>query len=77
MASGFVFNTESVKAEIAKVSATYQSVYKVFEIGCMEDFDKYLEDTLAEMKKSGKDIVYDEVDHCCKYKYKRILLLLA
>ena len=60
--SGFVFNSEPVKAEVAKVTATYQSVYKVFEIGCMEDFDKYLEDTRSEMKKSGIDTVLEEMN---------------
>lgn len=61
-ASGFVFNDDKMKAEIAKVTATYQSAYKIFDIGCMDDFDKYLENTRAEMKKSGVDTVIDEMN---------------
>ncbi len=60
--SGFIFDTEPVKAEVAKVTATYESVYKVFEIGCMEDFDKYLTDTRSEMQKSGIDVVLAEMN---------------
>ena len=60
--SGFIFESEPVKAEVAKVTATYQSVYKVFEIGCMEDFDEYLADTRSEMQKSGIDTVLAEMN---------------
>ncbi len=60
--SGFVFDTNPVKAEVAKVTATYQSVYRIFQIGCMEDFDTYLEDTRSEMKTSGVEKVIAEMN---------------
>ena len=32
---------DALKAEIAKVTATYESVRQVYDFGCMDDFDKY------------------------------------
>ena len=61
-ASGFVFEDDALKAEIAKVTATAGSVRQVFDFGCMDDFDKYLSETREEMKKSGAYKIIEEMN---------------
>ena len=60
--SGFVFDTDPVKNEVARVTAAYNSVQRVFQVGCMEDFDSYLENTRTEMKESGVEKVIEEMN---------------
>ena len=60
--TGFVFEDDSLKAEIAKVTATYESVRQVYDFGCMDDFDKYLSETREEMEKSGVYKIIDEMN---------------
>ena len=61
-ASGFVFEDDAMKAEIAKVTATYETVRQVYDFGCMDDFDKYLAETRDQMKKSGVYTIIDEMN---------------
>ena len=61
-ALGFTFDPENVKTEYAKVSSVRNEYDKVFNTGCMENYEEYLSDARKKMKNAGIDAVIAEVN---------------
>ena len=61
-ALGFRFDPENVKTEYAKVSSVRNEYDKVFNTGCMENYEEYLSDARKKMKNAGIDAVIAEVN---------------
>ncbi|CAK4869400.1 unnamed protein product [Aphanomyces euteiches] len=58
---GFVFDNESVKSEIAQVSAVRKESIPIFTSGSASDFDKYYADTQKKLVEAGLDKIQAEV----------------
>ena len=56
--TGFVFDTEPVKKELAQLASVYQEYYNSVTV---EDYDKFLKNRLSAMKTSGYDKVFKEI----------------
>ena len=61
-ALGFRFDPENVKTEYAKVSSVRNEYDKIFNTGCMENYEEYLSDARQKMKNAGIDAVIAEAN---------------
>lgn len=59
---GFNFDNTPVKAEEARCSAIYEECRRVFNYGCMDNFEQYLEATRKKYKDAGIDKVVEEIN---------------
>lgn len=59
--AGFSFNTEAVKAEIAKRQAVMSEQGKALEFGLVADVDKGVADYIAAQKAAGSDKIREEL----------------
>lgn len=59
---GFSFDTEPVKAEVAKVSAAAEEIAPVLTAGCMEDFETYTTNARQKMIDAGAEKVLEEMN---------------
>lgn len=58
---GFIFNNESVKSEVAQVTAVIKESNPIFTTGSMPDYDKYVEDIKKKQVDAGIDKIMAEV----------------
>ena len=59
---GFMFNSDPVKVQYAKVSSIISECDPVFKNGCMDDFDTYYNDVLARLDEAGINEILEEAN---------------